>query len=87
LIAEMSQRVQDTITMIVTSLHANQRGDEITVAAADILCSDLTRKITGRRPSDSYYKRCSKLADMIIERGLDKWENIKTAEIMFPYKK
>src|SRR5262249_10870519 len=46
-IAELSQRVQDIIVMIVTLLWAHQQKSEIAIASADILCQDLERKLTG----------------------------------------
>jgi alkylation response protein AidB-like acyl-CoA dehydrogenase len=84
-IADLSQRVQDTVTMIVASLYANQKGDEMTIAAADILCDDLERKLTGKRASDTYFKKASKLADLIIETGVDNSDNVKRYDILFPY--
>ena len=45
--AELSQRVQDTIVIIVTAMWGHQRKDEVSVGAADILCQDLRRKLTG----------------------------------------
>jgi alkylation response protein AidB-like acyl-CoA dehydrogenase len=66
-IAELSQRVQDTVVMLVTALWANQQGDELVVAAADLLCDDLRRKLTGARASDAYFRNVSRLAEAIIE--------------------
>src|SRR5262249_29944441 len=54
--AELSQRVQDTVTMLVTALWAHGRKNDVTTQAADILCQDLTRKMTGQRPTDGYFK-------------------------------
>lgn len=84
-IADMSQRVQDLITMIVTALYAQELGDEITLGAADILCQDLTRKLSGERPSDQYFKDCRKLAEKILEGGMSSLANIKQNEILFRY--
>ena len=86
-IADMSQRIQDTIIILVTSLWAHQQGDEITIAATDILCQDLTRKLTGERPSDSYFRACGKLADMIFEGKWPGLEGIYKDEILFSYTK
>ena len=86
-IAEMSQRVQDSIIILVTSLWAHKQGDETTIAATDILCQDLTRKLTGERPSDSYFRACGKLADMIIGGGIPSLDSIYKDEIIFPYAK
>ncbi len=85
LIAEMSQRVQDTITIIVASMWANRTKNETYIAAADILCRDLTRKLTGERPDDAYYKATRKLADRIIESGFDGLDEIKRHEILYGY--
>jgi len=86
-IAEMSQRVQDSIIILVTSLWAHQQGDEVTIASTDILCQDLTRKLTGERPSDQYFRACGKLADMIIAGGIPSLDSIYKDEIIFPYTK
>ena len=40
-------------------------------AAADILCQDLRRKLTGERPSDRYFRDVGKLADMILAGGFE----------------
>ena len=86
-IAEMSARVQDTVIMVVTSLWAHEKGDKVMSAAADILCQDLTRKLNGERPSDSYFRSCSKLADLIIEGEFKDLQSIEKAEILFSYDK
>jgi alkylation response protein AidB-like acyl-CoA dehydrogenase len=67
--AELSQRVQDTVVMLVTALWGHRQKDEVSVAAADILCQDLRRKHTGQRPSDRYFRDAGKLADSIISGG------------------
>ena len=86
-IAEMSQRVQDTVTMLVTALYANQQNDEIIIDSADILCRDLTNKLTGKRPSDTYFRLAGKLADKIIEGQYSSIKNIPEKKILFPYDK
>jgi alkylation response protein AidB-like acyl-CoA dehydrogenase len=84
-IAEVSQRIQDTIVLLVTALYANRKGDDITIAAADILCEDLARKLTGQRPSDSYFRSVGRLADMIIEGKYREIEGLVTLPVMRPY--
>ena len=37
------------------------RRDRVLQQAADVLCQDLTRKLNGKRPSDSYFRAVSKL--------------------------
>jgi hypothetical protein len=85
--AELSQRVQDTVTMLVTALWAHQQGDETMVAAADILCQDLRRKLTGERPSDRYFKDVSLLADRIIGGGFEALAGVPQGEILMKYEK
>lgn len=84
-IAELSQRVQDTIVMIVTLMWAHQKRSEIAIASADILCQDMRRKLTGERPSDSYFKAVNELADKIIAGGFEELAEIPRQEIMMKY--
>jgi hypothetical protein len=86
-IADLSRRVQDTIIMLVTALWAHQQQDEVQIAAADILCQDLRRALTGERASDKYYRSCAKLADMIIEGKYKDLADIYQSEILFGYSK
>jgi alkylation response protein AidB-like acyl-CoA dehydrogenase len=86
-IAHMSQRVQDMITILVTALYAHRQNDEVAIAAADILCEDLTRKLTGKEPSDNYFRKCSKLADMVIQGGFKPIKDIRREDILFSYEK
>jgi hypothetical protein len=83
--AEISQRIQDTIIILVTALWAHQQKNEPAVAAADILCQDLRRKLTGARASDSYFRAVGKLADMVIEGGYDELAGIPKEEILMRY--
>jgi hypothetical protein len=84
-IAEISQRIQDTIVLLVTALYASRKNDEVVIAAADILCDDLERKLTGRRPSDRYFKSVSQLADMIIAGKYREIDGLPTVPIMQKY--
>src|SRR5262249_42865938 len=70
-VAELSQRVQDRVVILVTALWAHQQKDEAAVAAADILCQDLRRKLTGERASDRYFRDVNKLADVILAGGFE----------------
>jgi alkylation response protein AidB-like acyl-CoA dehydrogenase len=83
--AELSQRVQDTVIILVTALWGHRQKDEAAVAAADILCQDLRRKLTGQRPSDRYFKDAVKLADIILAGGFEAIAGVPRAEIMMKY--
>lgn len=84
-IAELSQRVQDTIVMIVTAMWGQQQKNEIARGAADILCQDLRRKLTGERPSDQYFRDISELADKIISGGWEDLSGVPSQEILMRY--
>src|SRR5207249_3960562 len=82
---ELSQRVQDTVTMLVTALWAQQQPNETSVAAADLLCQDLRRKLTGERPSDRYFRDVGRLADLILAGGFEALTGVPRAEVLRPY--
>jgi acyl-CoA dehydrogenase len=83
--AELSQRVQDTIVMIVTLLWAHGQKKDIAIASADILCQDMRRKLTGERPTDKYFRDASELADLIIAGGWEELSGVPVQEIMMRY--
>jgi hypothetical protein len=83
--AELSQRVQDTMVILVTALGAQKSGKEAIIASADILCRDLRHKLTGKRPSDRYYRDVNRLADLIIGGGFEEISWIPRQDILMPY--
>ena len=82
--SEVSQRVQDTVTLLVTALAARGK-PEPTVAAADILCQDLQRKLTGKRPTDRYFRDATKTADLVIDGGFEQIAGVAREEILMKY--
>jgi acyl-CoA dehydrogenase len=83
--AELSQRIQDTVVILVTALWGHQERDEVSKSAADILCQDLRRKLTGQRPSDRYFRDASQLADQIIGGGWEALAGIPRQDILMKY--
>jgi alkylation response protein AidB-like acyl-CoA dehydrogenase len=83
--AELSQRVQDTVILLVTALWGHRQKNEAMVAAADILCQDLRRKLTGERPSDRYFRDVTKLADMVLAGGFEAIAGLPRGEILMKY--
>jgi hypothetical protein len=71
--------------MLVTALWAQQQQNETSVAAADILCQDLRRKLTGERPSERYFRDVGRLADQILAGGFEALTGVQRAEILRPY--
>jgi alkylation response protein AidB-like acyl-CoA dehydrogenase len=83
--AELSQRVQDLIVMLVATLSAQQSRQEATIAAADILCQDLRRKHTGERPGDSYFRAVDRLADLVLAGEFRQLAGVDRGEILMRY--
>ena len=83
--AELSQRLQDNVVVLVTSLWGHRQGNEAAIASADILCQDLRRKLTGKRPTDRYFRDASKLADLILSGGFESIAGVPREEIMRKY--
>ena len=82
--SEVSARVQDVVVLLVTALSARGKS-EATIAAADFLCHDLRRKLTGERPSDRYFRAASALADLVVEGGFDQITGVPREQILMPY--
>ena len=83
--AELSQRIQDRVVMLSTSLWAGRQSSEVVQAAAGVLCSDLKRRLTGRRPSDAEYRAITKLGEMVAFGGFEAIAGIDAGEILMPY--
>ncbi len=69
--ADLSLRTQNLITMLVTALYANQQSDPIVRDAADILCQQLRRKVSGGLTPDRYYKQVTDLGRRIAAGEAD----------------
>jgi alkylation response protein AidB-like acyl-CoA dehydrogenase len=83
--AELSQRIQDNVVILVTALWGHRQGNEAALASADLLCQDLRRKLTGQRPSDAYFRAASKLADVILSGGFESIAGVPREEILMKY--
>jgi hypothetical protein len=83
--SELSSRAQDLVVVLTTSLWAAAQPSEIVHQAADILCQDLTRKLTGRRPTDGYFKAVVKLGEAINNGEFKAIAGIEPEEILMPY--
>ena len=84
-ISEISSRVQDAVTILCTSLYAARHTDELVRDAADVVCQDLTRKLTGERPSDRYFRAVTRLGERIAESGFPGMPGTPPDEILMPY--
>jgi alkylation response protein AidB-like acyl-CoA dehydrogenase len=83
--AELSARVQKLVVILVTALHAATGADEVVVQAADVLCRDLTRDLTGRRPSNDDFRAVTRLGEAVAEGGFQSIAGLSPDEILMPY--
>ena len=83
---QLSQDLQYALVILITSLYAAQSKDEITRQAADGICGELRRRITGAKPTDRDYRHITDLGTKIADNGWKELEGIQTPEIMMPYK-
>jgi hypothetical protein len=83
--SELSSRVQDTVVLLVTALWGAKQKSEAVVNAADILCQDLRRKLTGKRPTDRYFRDTARLADQILAGGFEQLAGVAQADILRKY--
>jgi alkylation response protein AidB-like acyl-CoA dehydrogenase len=83
--SELSLRVQDTVTILVTALYGARQTNEVLQQAAEILCQDLTRKLTGKRPSDRYFRAVTKLGKTIADGGFPGLSDVPQDKILMPY--
>jgi alkylation response protein AidB-like acyl-CoA dehydrogenase len=83
--SELSQRLQDLVVILTTSLWAGRQSGEIVHQAADILCQDMTRKLTGKRPSDRYFRAVTQLGEAVAAGGFDAIAGVRPDEILMPY--
>jgi alkylation response protein AidB-like acyl-CoA dehydrogenase len=84
-LAELSQRIQDRVVMLLTSLWAGRQSSEVVQAAAGVLCNDLQRRLTGRRPTDAEYRAVTKLGETVASGGFEAIAGIDPGEILMPY--
>jgi hypothetical protein len=73
------------VVILATSLWAGRQPSEVVQAAADVLCRDLTRKLTGRRPSDADFRIVTKLGETVASGGFEAVAGIEPDAILMPY--
>lgn len=84
--SETSSRVQTAIVMLCTSLYAARHTDDMVRAAADCVCQDFARSLTGKRPEDRYYRAVTKLGEQVAAGGFSPLEGTMPGEILMGYK-
>ncbi len=83
--AYLSQQMQDAVTVLCVTLYAGRSDDELVRGAADCLCQDLTRKLTGAPPTDRYFRQITELGAAIADGGFRSIAGVHPDEILMPY--
>ena len=83
--SELSARLQKLVVMLCTSLYAARQNDPVVRDAADMVCRDLTRELTGQRTSDRDYRHATALGAAIAEGGFQSIAGVSPDEILMPY--
>jgi hypothetical protein len=83
--AELSQRTQDYITILATSLYGAHHEDTMVRDAADVMCRNLRHKLLGRRPSNHYYRRATALGAGIADGNFKSIAGLSPDKILMRY--
>ena len=83
---ELSGRLQDLLVMLATSMWASDQESSLVRDAADVLCRDLKRKLTGARISDADIHAATKLGEAIEGGGFPEIAGIEPEAILMPYR-
>lgn len=82
---QLSMAVQRTVTMLATVQYATLKGDEATLAAADVLCRYLTMQLAGGLPDADYHRACTKLGALVSQGKFTQLDGVPQATILRQY--
>lgn len=83
--AFLSQKVQDLMVIAATAAYASRKEDPIIRTAAEIFCERAIMKLTGKEPSDKYFKKATRLGNEIVKGGFKELADIPVEEIKMQY--
>ena len=83
--SELSARIQNYVIILCASMYAARSEDEVIHASADILCQDLRRQLSGKRPSDRYFRTVTQLGQQIVDGGFKSIAGLKPDEVLMQY--
>lgn len=83
--AALSQRIQNVVVILCTSLYAAQHSDANTCAAADVLCWHLRHRLLGTLPSAADFRRVTELGEAIADEGWSEIDRVVAAPILMRY--
>lgn len=82
---DLSQRIQDAVVILCTSLHGAHSKDPLTTDAAEVLCGQLWRGLTGERATNRDWRKITRLGGAIAEGGWAELDGIDPSDIMMRY--
>lgn len=82
---DLSRRIQDAVVMLCTSLYASRSQCELTRDAADVVCSQLWRGLTGQRAKNPDWRKLTDLGGAISESGWQELNGVEADSIMMRY--
>jgi len=82
---ELSQRTQDLIVILATSLYGARHEDTMIRDAADVMCRNLRHKLLGRRASNHYFRQATGLGAGVAEGGFKSIAGLAPDQIMMGY--
>jgi hypothetical protein len=83
--SELSQRCQDLITILTTSMYGARQEEPLLRDAADMLCEHLKQKLLGRRNTNHYFRRVTELGAAIAEGKFHSIAGVEAEAILMPY--
>lgn len=83
--AEISARVQTAAVILVTSLSAARQKQEVVRLAAECVCGNLARRLSGRRPTDRELRALGQTGEAILDSGFPGIADIPARDILMPY--
>ena len=83
--SELSSRIQKLVVILCTSLYGARSQEEVVRNAAEVVCRDLIRELTGSRPSDSYFRAVTRLGEQIADGGFTSIAGVHPDEILMGY--
>jgi alkylation response protein AidB-like acyl-CoA dehydrogenase len=83
--AELSARCQNYITILCAALYGARQSDEVLRESADVLCQELTQQLTGKRPSNAYFKQVTQLGAAIADGKFPGLSELESGGILMKY--
>ena len=84
-IADASKRVQDLVVMLITALWGARQQHESMRTAAQVMCADLHRSLTGRRTTSHEFQLMTDLGAKLADDGSPLTDGITPDEILMKY--